>query len=109
MPNTIDLDFDKASSEQSIAAIIAAMEPQEIEQLAIDVIIEQRRRLEITQGLYECLNAGHSQELSDMARQELRYKYHLALIQMKAHHALVATVLHTLGYVPKVPGDDATH
>jgi hypothetical protein len=97
LPETNILNLDPTSPQQSIAAVLADLDDAELNRLAIDVILEQRRRLEHAQDLFDRI------EKVDTTREkldDLRHHYRLALLMMKAHHQIASAVIDKLGYVP---------
>lgn len=97
LPETIILNLDPTSPQQSIATILADLDKAELNRLAIDVILEQRRCLEHAQDLFDRIeNFDPTRDKLD----DLRHDYRMALLMMKAHHQIASAVIDKLGYVP---------
>ncbi|MFC3721901.1 transcriptional repressor TraM [Neoaquamicrobium sediminum] len=95
------------SARRSISSLLDGVPESELEQLAIEVILQNRRHLQHAQDLFERLEA-HGPDADDNGElQQLRHNYHLALITLNGHHEVVSAVVGALGHVPDVPADDA--
>jgi len=105
----ISLNLELSSPKHSIAAILAGLNEPALERVAIDVIREQRRRLEHAQALYEKLSALKAEALPDDETENLRHEYRLALLMMRAHHQITSAVIDRLGRVPRLPEDETSH
>jgi hypothetical protein len=94
------------SATRSISSLLDGVPESELEQLAIEVILQNRRHLQHAQYLFERLEA-HGPDTDDNEElQQLRHDYHLALITLNGHHEVVSAVVSALGNVPDVPADD---
>ena len=103
------ISLELSSPKHSIAAILAGLNEPALERVAIDVIREQRRRLEHAQALYEKLSALKAEALPDDETENLRHEYRLALLMMRAHHQITSAVIDRLGRVPRLPEDETSH
>lgn len=90
------------SAKRSISSLVETLSKPELERLAVDVILQNRRYLEHAQALYERL---HSEDLHEEDSGQLYHDYHLALINLNGHHQVVSAVIAALGYVPAIPGE----
>lgn len=93
-------------NDRSIVTVLEELTTDELSRLAEDVVLENRRRVEETQSLFEQLDQSTVEGTED---ENLRYAYRLALVELKIYHELVRIVIDTLGYVPKVPLDSEVH
>ena len=75
----------------------------EIERLVVEIILENRRRLEHAQTLFERLEAIASTGEDGGGLERLRRDYILAQLMLSAHHDIVSAVIDALGYVPDLP------
>ena len=89
-----------------IVTILDELTADELSRLAIEVVRENRRRLEETQSLFEQIEELIAADTED---DDLRHSYRLALLGLKVHHELVRIVIDTLGYVPEMPPDSDLH
>ncbi|WP_223479854.1 transcriptional repressor TraM [Oricola indica] len=109
MPEPISLNLETLSPKQSIAAILAGLNEQALERVALDVIREQRRFLENAQTLYEKLSVLEAEAPLGDETEDLRHDYRLALLMMRAHHQVMSAVIDKLGRVPRLPEDETSH
>ncbi len=93
------------SARRSISNLLDEVSESELEQFAIEVILQNRRHLERAQTLFEKIDAQGPEQENDQAFLQLRHAYHLALITLNGHHHVVSAVVNALGYVPNVPDD----
>lgn len=99
MSELISLILEPTSPKHSIATVLADLSTEELERLATDVILEQRRRIDTAQCLFEKLQ----EEASDAADlQDIQRDYRFALLMMKAQHLITSVVIDKLGYVPVI-------
>ena len=105
LPDFLSLELKPNCSRHAIETILAQLEQDELEQLAIDIIREQRCRLAKAQELYELLGTLEQGSGDDSLVGQRRHEYRLALVMMKAHHPIAATVINKLGYMPPLPED----
>ena len=105
LPDIRSLELKPDCPKHAIETILAELEQDELERLAIDIIREQRCRLAKAQELYELLGTPEQGSGEDFLVDQRRYEYHLALVMMKAHHPIAATVINKLGYTPPLPED----
>lgn len=95
------------SARRSISSLLDGVPESELEQIAIEVILQNRRHLQHAQDLFERLEAlGPDVENTDDYLR-LRHDYHLALITLNGHHEVVSAVIGALGHVPDIPAEDA--
>jgi hypothetical protein len=92
------------SAKRSISSLVENLARPELERLAVDVILQNRRYLETAQALFERLQAEQTDDDDSL---QLQHDYHLALINLNGHHQVVSAVIAALGYVPDIPCDPA--
>jgi hypothetical protein len=109
LPEPISLNLEPSSPKQSIAAVLAGLDESALERVAIDVVREQRCRLEHAQALYEKLSVLEAEAPLDEQIEDLRHEYRLALLMMRAHHQITSAVIDKLGRVPRLPEDETSH
>ena len=105
MPDIRSLELKPDCPKHAIETILAELEQDELERLAIDIIREQRCRLAKAQELYELLGTLGQGSGEDSLADQRRHEYRLALVMLKAHHPIAATVINKLGYIPSLPED----
>tara|TARA_R100001129_G_scaffold159527_3_gene123734 strand:+ start:12241 stop:12558 length:318 start_codon:yes stop_codon:yes gene_type:complete len=105
VPEQINLSLEPFSTNHSLAAILVGLNESALERVALDVIREQRRRLEHAQALYEKLSTLEAEALLDEKADNLRHDYRLALLMMRSHHQVTSAVIDKLGRVPHLPDD----
>ena len=105
MPDIRSLELKPDCSRYAIETILAELEQDELERLAIDIIREQRCRLAKAQELYELLGTLGQGSGEDSLANQRRHEYRLALVMMNAHHPIAAIVIDRLGYIPQLPED----
>ena len=93
-------------NDRPIRTILGELSADELSRLAVDVLRENRRRLEQTQSLFEKLEEALAEGNKD---EKLRQAYRLALVELKIYHELVRIVLDVLGFVPKMPRESDFH
>lgn len=103
------LKLEPSSAKHSIAAILVGLNEPALERVALDVIREQRRRLEHAQALYEKLSTLEANAPLEEEGEDLRHDYRLALLMMRAHHQITSAVIDRLGRVPRLPEDETSH
>ena len=86
-----------------VLALLDGLPSEEISRLAVEIIRENRRRVNAAQSLFEKLEKSEAADSSDHALENLRREYHLSMFEIKIHHELVRLVVDVLGYVPEVP------
>ncbi len=105
LPEPISFNLEPSPPKQSIAAFLAGLNERALERVALDVIREQRRRLEHAQALYEKLSTLEAEAPLDEAAETLRHDYRLALLMMHGNHQIASVVIDKLGRVPRLPED----
>ena len=101
----IEVGPDTASVSKTISRILEDLSPKELERLALEVILENRHRLDKAQALFDDLEGLPTQDAVALA--QLRHDYHVALVMLHNHHQLVSTVIAALGYLPTLGEEDA--
>lgn len=96
---------DAPSAQRSISSLLENLSRSELERLAVDVILQNRRHLEHAQALYERLQGSKQDNAEDDDSGDLHHDYHLALITLNGHHQVASAVINALGYVPDIPDD----
>ena len=91
-----------------VLAILDGLPSEEVSRLAVEIIRENRRRVDLAQSLFEKLEEPETADSSHHGLEDLRREYHVALLELKIHHELVRLVVDVLGYVPDVPEDRST-
>ena len=99
------VEFDNTDTQVAIRRLLGDMSCDELEQVAIEVIKEHRRRLEHAQDLFERLE-GRSKPGSELT--QLQRDYRIARLNLHAQHQLVRFVVDALGYIPAVDGSAAS-
>ena len=93
-------------NDRPILTILDELSVDQLSRLAADVMRENRRRLDLTQSLFEQIEDLIATGTED---EELRHAYRLALLELKIFHELVRIVVDVLGFVPKVPPESELH
>ncbi len=91
--------------ESQIISILEVLSYEDLYQLAIDVIRENRRRVGAAQALYERLEAGRELEAQEKNKEGLYHDYRLALLEQNIFHHLVRTLIGFLNHIPELPED----
>mgnify|MGYP002623274780 CR=1 FL=1 len=92
------------SGQRSITSLLKNLSESELERLAVEIILQNRRYLQHAQALFDRLQAGVPDQAAEQDGEHLLHDYHLALINLNGHHEVVGTLIDALGYVPDVPG-----
>lgn len=105
MPNKVSLTAipTGAINERSIISILEDLSSEDLLPVAIDVIRENRRRLDVAQSLFERLEAARAVEAQERRSDSLQHAYRVALLDLKIHHELVRMVVGVLGHIPELP------
>lgn len=85
-----------------VLAILDGLPSEEVCRLAIEIIRENRRRVDLAQSLFEKLEESAATENSNHALEDLRREYRVAMLELKIHHELVRLVVDVLGFVPEL-------
>lgn len=88
----------------AIVDIVGSLDPDQLEKLTIESILEHRRLLDVAEAAYDALMAA--QEGSEQM-EELRLAYTRAMVENKAKMAVVAALVQHLGHIPDVPENAA--
>ncbi|MCB1455991.1 MAG: hypothetical protein KDJ51_07110, partial [Nitratireductor sp.] len=89
----------------SVLALLDGLTSEEISHLAIDIIHENRRRVNAAQILFEKLEEFETAGRSVQALENLRREYRVAMLELKIHHELVRLIVEVLGHVPDLSED----
>ncbi len=93
-------------NDRPIVTILDELSAEELSRIALDVVRENRRRVDEAQSLFEQLERPDTADTSDT---DLPHAYRLALVELKTYHELVRLVVNALGYVPEVPPESELH
>ena len=85
-----------------VLAILDGLPSEEVSRLAVEIIRENRRRVDLAQSLFEKLEEPETADSSHHGLEDLRREYHVAMLELKIHHELVRLVVDVLGYVPEL-------
>lgn len=96
-------------NDQSIRMILGEMTRQELSRIAVDIIRENRRKLDQAQSLFDMLERHGFDNPEDFCTSDLRHNYRLALLELRTHHELARLVVEALGHVPRTVPDTDQH
>lgn len=96
---------DERIEARPILSVLEGLSSDELARLAVDVIRENRRRLDRTQSLYDQLEKPIAGNAPGPDPGDLQRDYHMALLELKLHHELVRLVIDVLGHVPETTQD----
>tara|TARA_Y100000815_G_scaffold100934_1_gene89710 strand:+ start:26057 stop:26392 length:336 start_codon:yes stop_codon:yes gene_type:complete len=85
-----------------VLALLDGLPSEEVSRLAVDIIRENRRRVDLAQSLFEKLEESEAADSSNHALENLRREYRIAMLELKIHHELVRLIVDVLGYVPEL-------
>ena len=85
-----------------VLALLDCLPSEEVSRLAVEIIRENRRRVDLAQSLFEKLEIAGTADSSNHALEDLRREYRIAMLELKIHHELVRLIVHVLGYVPEL-------
>ena len=85
-----------------VLALLDGLSSEEVFCLAVEIIRENRRRVDLAQSLFEKLEESEAAGISNQALEVLRRKYRVAMLELKIHHELVRLIVDVLGYVPEL-------
>ena len=85
-----------------VLALLDCLPSEEVSRLAVEIIRENRRRVDLAQSLFERLEETEKSDISGQDLEDLRREYHVAMLELKIHHELVRLVVDVLGYVPEL-------
>lgn len=100
----IDLGPGRPATSSAIQALLAELTENELEQVAVEVIRENRSRLQKAQELFEKIGRLDAAGSTDEQLGQLRHDYRIAMLNLHMHHQLVGLVVERLGFVPEVDG-----
>ncbi len=101
----VDVEPDRDATANGIRRLLGGLPTDELEQIAVEVIREHRRRLQLAQELFEALERAGQDHAGPDALPRLHRDYRLATLNLHGQHALVSLVVELLGYVPEVDGE----
>lgn len=90
-----------------VLALLDGLPSDEVSRLAVEIIRENRRRVDLAQSLFEKLEESQATGLSNQSLEEVRRKYRFAMLELKIHHELVRLIVDVLGYVPEISEDQS--
>ena len=94
-----------AINERSIISILEDLPSEDLLPVAVDIIRENRRRLDVAQSLFEQIEATAAVEAQERHSESLQHANNVALLELKIHHELVRVVIGVLGHIPELPED----
>lgn len=100
----VDIGAGRAATSSVIKALLADLTEDELEQVAIAVIRENRNQLQEAQELFEEIGRLEAAGSTDKQLGQLRHDYRIAMLNLHAHHQIVSLVVECLGFVPEVDG-----
>lgn len=83
-------------------ALLEGLPTAEISRLAVEVIRENRRRVDLAQSLFEKLKEIETANSSKHTLEDPQREYRVARLEHKIHHELVRLIVDVLGYVPEL-------
>ncbi|MCT9000579.1 MULTISPECIES: transcriptional repressor TraM [Chelativorans] len=98
----LDIGPGRAATSSVINALLAELTENELEQVAIAVIRENRSRLQKAQELFEEVSQLDAVGSRD---EQLRHDYWIAMLNLHAQHQIVRLVVERLGFVPEIDGE----
>ncbi|WP_162936541.1 transcriptional repressor TraM [Pannonibacter phragmitetus] len=100
----VDIGSSPAATSSAIQALLAELTENELEQVAIAVIQENRSRLQLAQELFEEIDRLDAGGSTNEQLKQLTHDYRTAMLNLHTHHQLVSLVVERLGFVPEVDG-----
>ena len=100
----VDIGPGPAATSSVIKALLAELTEHELEQVTVEVIRENRSRLQRAQELFEELDRLAAAGSTDKHLAQLRHNYRIAMLNLHAQHQVVSLVVERLGFVPEVDG-----
>ena len=103
----VDIGPGRAATSSVIQALLAELSENELKQVAVAVIRENRSRLQKAQELFEevsRLDAAGSRDEHLGHLGHLGHDYWIAMLNLHAQHLIVSLVIERLGFVPEVDG-----
>ena len=85
-----------------VLALLDGLPSEEVSRLAVEIIRENRRRVDLAQSLFEKLEESEAADSSSHVLESLRREYRVAMLELKIHHELVRLIVDVLGYVPEL-------
>ena len=85
-----------------VLALLDGLPSEEVSRLAVEIIRENRRRVDFAQSIFERLEEFETADSSDHALEALQREYRVAMLELKIHHELVRLIVDVLGYVPEL-------
>lgn len=101
--NLTRTEHDRPSAVRSIASVLDGLPKAEIQRLAVEIILENRRRLDHAQTLFDRLETIASTGEDRGGLERLRRDYILAQLRLSSLHDIVSAMIDALGYVPDLP------
>ena len=100
----VDIGPGRAATSSVIQALLAELTENELKQVAIAVIRENRSRLQNAHELFEELDWLEAAGSTDEHLGQLRHDYRIAMLNLHAQHQVVSLVVERLGFVPEIDG-----
>lgn len=111
MKRAVAVEPANAAPRTAVPSFLSELSTEELEPIAVKVILEHRQRLQLSQELFETLERKEEERATAAELSQLRRDYRLATLYLHGHHQLVSLVVAALGYVPDVdsqPSDEAS-
>ena len=100
----VAVEPDKAATSTAVRRILSEISAEDLEPLAVEIIREHRRRLQLAEDSFEVLESKGAASSAIAELRQLQQDYRMAMLNLHAQHQLVSLVVAALGYVPDVDG-----
>lgn len=98
----VDIGPGRAATSSVIQALLSELTENELEQVAVAVIRENRSRLQKAQEIFEEISRLEGAGSTDEELGPLRHDYRIAMLNLHVQHQIVSLVVERLGFMPEV-------